>query len=88
MRITCQADESVDSDVIVGIPFFNKAIVLGIHKRESATLHNSINIIIIVLYVVIHLSYYIINPCVSASTNLDDYFSSFASSSNTYMIIY
>ena len=60
-------DESVDSDVIVGIPLLIKAIILGIqnilevlledlgiHKRESAILHNSINIIIIVLYVNIH----------------------------------
>ncbi|CAD6604447.1 XXYS1_4_G0053190.mRNA.1.CDS.1 [Saccharomyces cerevisiae] len=61
--------------------FFNNTSIFI--SQESAILHNSINIIIIVLYVVIHLSYYIINPCVSASTNLDDYFSSFASSSNT-----
>ncbi|CAD6470168.1 Y55_G0057070.mRNA.1.CDS.1 [Saccharomyces cerevisiae] len=57
----------VDFDVIVGIPLLTKAIILGIqnilevlledlgiHKRESAILHNSINIIIIILYVNIH----------------------------------
>ena len=54
-------------EIIVGIPFLIKAIILGIqnilevlledlgiHKRESAILHNSINIIIIILYVNIH----------------------------------
>ena len=54
-------------EIIVGIPLLIKAIILGIqnilevlledlgiHKRESAILHNSINIIIIVLYVNIH----------------------------------
>ena len=53
--------------MLVGIPLLIKAILfgienilevllgnLGIHKRESAILHNSISIIIIVLYVVIH----------------------------------
>ncbi|CAD6469667.1 Y55_G0034490.mRNA.1.CDS.1, partial [Saccharomyces cerevisiae] len=53
--------------IIVGIPLLIKAIILGIqnilevlledlgiHKRESVILHNSINIIIIVLYVNIH----------------------------------
>ncbi|CAD6469687.1 Y55_G0038890.mRNA.1.CDS.1 [Saccharomyces cerevisiae] len=49
---------------------------------ESIFLYTNITIIPhSVLYV--SLSYYIINPCVSASTNLDDHFSSFASSSNT-----
>ncbi|CAD6478377.1 Y55_G0029050.mRNA.1.CDS.1, partial [Saccharomyces cerevisiae] len=53
--------------IIVGIPLLIKAIILGIqnilevlledlgiHKRESVILYNSINIIIIVLYVNIH----------------------------------
>ncbi|CAD6643613.1 EM14S01-3B_G0027710.mRNA.1.CDS.1 [Saccharomyces cerevisiae] len=49
---------------------------------ESIFLYTNITIIPhSVLYV--SLSYYIINPCTSASTNLDHYFSSFASSSNT-----
>ena len=81
--------------IIVGIPLLIKAIILGIQgllevliedlgilKMESIFLHANVTIIPhFVLYV--SLSYYIINPCVSVSTNLDDYFSSFVSSSNT-----
>ncbi|CAD6623388.1 EM14S01-3B_G0031080.mRNA.1.CDS.1 [Saccharomyces cerevisiae] len=60
----------------------------GILKGEAIFLHNIITIIPhSVLY---SSSYYIINPRISTSsnfddtsTNLDDYFSSFASSSNT-----
>ena len=56
--------------------------IIAFIKMESIFLHTNITIIPhSVLYV--SLSYYIINPCVSVSTNLDDYFSSFASSSNT-----
>ena len=85
----------VNCEIIVGVPLLIKAIVLciqhilevllmdiGILKMESIFLHTNITIIPhSVLYV--SLSYYIINPCVSVSTNLDDYFSSFVSSSNT-----
>ncbi|CAD6598587.1 SX2_G0014550.mRNA.1.CDS.1 [Saccharomyces cerevisiae] len=56
---------------------------------ESILLHNNITIIPHSVLNV-SLSYYTINLCISASsnfngtsTNLDDYFSSFASSSNT-----
>ena len=71
---------------IVEIPFLVKAITiwymvilevllifLGIQKRESITLYT--NILPFVCFG--SLSYYIINPCVSASTNLDDCFSFF-----------
>ena len=82
-------------EIIVGIPSLINAIILGIQNvlevllddigipiMESIFLHANITIIPhSVLYV--SLSYYIINPCVSVSTNLDDYFSSFVSSSNT-----
>ncbi|CAD6642455.1 SX2_G0023760.mRNA.1.CDS.1 [Saccharomyces cerevisiae] len=49
---------------------------------ESIFLHNSITII---LHSVLHvsLSYYIINPCISASSNFDDSFSYLMPSSNT-----
>lgn len=43
---------------------------LGIHERESTILHNIILISSFILYVVIHWSYCIINPCTSASTDL------------------
>ena len=79
--------ENVDFDVIVGIPLLIKAIILGIQnilevlledigilKMESIFLHTNITIIPhSVLYV--SLSYYIINPCTSASSNFDDSFS-------------
>ena len=70
--------------IILGIQNILEVLLedIGILKMESIFLHTNITIIPhSVLYV--SLSYYIINPCVSASTNLDDYFSSFASSSNT-----
>ncbi|AJS96483.1 hypothetical protein H825_YJM1460M00304 [Saccharomyces cerevisiae YJM1460] len=71
-------------EIIVGIPLLIKAIILGIQnilevlledigilKMESIFLHTNITIIPhSVLYV--SLSYYIINPCTSASSNFDD----------------
>ena len=74
-------------EIIVGIPLLIKAIILGIQnilevlledigilKMESIFLHTNITIIPhSVLYV--SLSYYIINPCTSASSNFDDSFS-------------
>ncbi|CAD6638701.1 HLJ1_G0005180.mRNA.1.CDS.1 [Saccharomyces cerevisiae] len=49
---------------------------------ESIFLHNNITIIsAFVLYV--SLSYYIINPCISAFIRFYDYFSTFMSSSYT-----
>ena len=42
--------------IILGIQNILEVLLedLGIHKRESAILHNCINIIIIILYVNIH----------------------------------
>ena len=74
-------------EIIVGIPFLIKAIILGISGilevlleglgipiMESIFLFTNITIIPhSVLYV--SLSYYIINPCTSASSNFDDSFS-------------
>ena len=74
-------------EIIVGIPLLIKAIIsciqnivevlpknIGILKMESIFLHTNITIIPhSVLY--ISLSYYIINPCTSASSNFDDSFS-------------
>ena len=82
-------------EMIVGIPLLIKATILciqnilkvllegrGILKGEAIFLHNIITIIPhSVLYV--SLSYYIINPCTSASSNFDDSFSYLMSSSNT-----
>ena len=73
--------------IIVGIPLLIKAIILGIQgllevliedlgilKMESIFLHANVTIIPhFVLYV--SLSYYIINPCISASSNFNDSFS-------------
>ena len=81
--------------MIVGISLLIKATILciqnilkvllegrGILKGEAIFLHNIITIIPhSVLYV--SLSYYIINPCTSASSNFDDSFSYLMSSSNT-----
>ena len=83
----------VNFEIIVGIPLLIKAIILGIQnilevlledigilKMESIFLHTNITIIPhSVLYV--SLSYYIINPCISASIKLANSFSSFISSS-------
>ena len=77
----------VNVEIIVGIPLLIKAIILGIQnilevlledigilKMESIFLFTNITIIPhSVLYV--SLSYYIINPCTSASSNFDDSFS-------------
>ena len=77
----------VNNLIIVVIPLLVKAIILciqiiieiflediGILKKESIFLHTNItNIPNSVLY--ISLSYYIINPCTSASSNFDDSFS-------------
>ena len=77
----------VNVEIIVGIPFLIKAIILGIQNilevlleglgipiMESIFLYTNITIIPhSVLYV--SLSYYIINPCISASSNFDDSFS-------------
>jgi hypothetical protein len=85
----------VNFEMIVGIPLLIKATILciqnilkvllegrGILKGEAIFLHNIITIIPhSVLYV--SLSYYIINPCISASSNLDESFSYLMSSSNT-----
>ena len=74
-------------EVIVGIPLLIRAIILGIQNildvlledlriliMESIFLYTNITIIPhSVLYV--SLSYYIINPFTSASSNLDDSFS-------------
>ncbi|CAD6598382.1 HN1_G0014610.mRNA.1.CDS.1 [Saccharomyces cerevisiae] len=76
----------VNVEIIVGILLLIKAIILGIQnilevlledigipKMESIFLHTNITIIPhSVLYV--SLSYYIINPCTSASSNFDDSF--------------
>ncbi|CAD6622418.1 SX2_G0053730.mRNA.1.CDS.1 [Saccharomyces cerevisiae] len=81
------SEKWVNVEIIVGIPLLIKAIILGIQnilevlledlgilKMESISLHTNITIIPhSVLYV--SLSYYIINPCTSASSNLDDSFS-------------
>ena len=70
--------------IILGIHNILEVLLqdIGILKMETTLLHTNITFIPhSVLYV--SLSYYIINPCVSVSTNLDDYFSSFVSSSNT-----
>lgn len=45
---------------------------LEIHKKESASSHNVVNDPAPLLYVLVHLSYYNINPCALASINLDD----------------
>ena len=45
---------------------------LGIHKKESVILHSILNNSIPLLYVIIHWSYYNINPCASASINSDE----------------
>ncbi|CAD6619600.1 HN1_G0053100.mRNA.1.CDS.1 [Saccharomyces cerevisiae] len=77
----------VNVEIIVGIPFLINAIILGIQnilevlledigilKMESIFLHTNVtNTPHSVLYV--SLSYYIINPCTSASSNFDDSFS-------------
>ena len=82
-----KTEKWVNVEIIVGIPLLIKAIILGIQnilevlledigilKMESIFLHTNITIIPhSVLYV--SLSYYIINPCTSASSNLDDSFS-------------
>ena len=74
-------------EIIVGIPLLTKAMILGVKnilevllddigilEMESIFLHTNITIIPhSVLYV--SLSYYIINPCTSASSNFDDSFS-------------
>ena len=86
----------MNSGTVVEIPFLIKAIIiwymvilevllifLGIQKRESITLYTIIHISSFLLYVSGSLSYYIINPCVSASANLDDCFSFFRSPYNT-----
>ena len=80
-------ENHVNFQIVVGIPLLIKAVILciqnilevllediGILKMESIFLHTNItNIPHSVLYV--SLSYYIINPCTSASSNLDDSFS-------------
>ena len=77
----------VNFEVIVGIPLLIRAIILGIQNildvlledlriliMESIFLYTNITIIPhSVLYV--SLSYFIINLCTSASSNLDDSFS-------------
>ena len=77
----------VSNLIIIEIPVLVNAIILGIHnilevllqdigilKMETTLLHTNITIIPhSVLYV--SLSYYIINPCTSASSNFDDSFS-------------
>ena len=81
-------------EIIVGIPLLIKAIILGIQnilevlledigilKMESIFLFTNITIILhSVLYV--SLSYYIINPCISASSNFNGSFSYLMSPSN------
>ena len=76
-----------NTEITVGIPLLLRTILLGIQnilevlledigifKMESIFLFTNITIIPhSVLYV--SLSYYIINPCTSASSNLDDSFS-------------
>ena len=82
-------------EIIVGILLLVKAIIsgiqnilevlledIGILKMESISLYTNITIIPhSVSYV--SLSYYIINPCISASSNFDDSSSYLMSSSNT-----
>ena len=74
-------------EIIVGIPLLTKAMILGVKnilevllddigilEMESIFLHTNITIIPhSLLYV--SLSYCIINPCTSASSNFDDSFS-------------
>ena len=86
-NINNSTEKWVNFEIIVGIPLLIKAIILGIQnilevlledigilKMESIFLHTNITIIPhSVLYV--SLSYYIINPCTSASSNFDDSFS-------------
>ena len=88
-------ENHVNFQIVVGIPLLIKAVILciqnilevllediGILKMESIFLFTNITIIPhSVLYV--SLSYYIINPCISASSNLDESFSYLMSSSNT-----
>ena len=85
--VLCIHEKWGNVEIIVGIPLLIKAIILGIQnilevllkdigilKMESIFLHTNITIIPhSVLYV--SLSYYIINPCTSASSNFDDSFS-------------
>ena len=82
-----QHEKWVNDEIIVGIPLLIKAIILGIQNilevlleglgipiMESIFLYANITIIPhSVLYV--SLSYYIINPYTSASSNFDDSFS-------------
>ncbi|CAD6621423.1 HN1_G0000530.mRNA.1.CDS.1, partial [Saccharomyces cerevisiae] len=86
---TNQSENWVNVEIIVGIPLLIKAIILGVQnilevlledigifKMESIFLHTNTTIIPhSVLYV--SLSYYIINPYISASTKFNDCFSSF-----------
>ena len=86
-NINNSTEKWVNFEIIVGIPLLIKAIILGIQnilevlledigilKMESIFLFTNITIIPhSVLYV--SLSYYIINPCTSASSNFDDSFS-------------
>lgn len=85
----------VNNLIIVVIPLLVKAIILciqiiieiflediGILKKESIFLHNN-TMIISPSVLCVSLSYYVINPCISASSNFHDSFSYLMSSSNT-----
>lgn len=81
--------ENYGNKIIVGIPLFSKAVILGtqiilevlfedigIHKRKSIVIHNNIIVSYFLLYVVTH--YHVVH-----SIRLDDCFSIFMSSSCT-----
>lgn len=83
----------MNTRIIVGIPLLTKALLLDKkilefssrlyrnYKRESTNLHDNIIIFLRSLFVVIHSSYYVVNPCFSASTRYNDCFPFLVSSS-------
>ena len=73
-----------DRAIILGIQNILEVLLedIEILKKESIFLHNN-TMIISPSVLCVSLSYYVINPCISASSNFDDSFSYLMSSFNT-----